>query len=442
MWTLPASPRGSSSVTAPRLLDCLCGVIGSRRSEEFLRGLSDAEWREIAQRAARHGLQPLLYSGLAAFPPGAIQVPAELLQSLREAFLMSGTKNQLLYLDLARVLSALQQDGVGVIVLKGAHLAELVYGNIALRPMGDIDLLVGRSDLAKTAARLRDLGYAADMSGLEIEDLVRGVSGKHLPSFFQPPHPRIEAHWSLSPGAGAENIGQLWKTARPATLAGVPARVLSPECLVLHLCLHMRLHCLEMGLKPLCDLAATLRRYRDELDWKEVLSLAGAWHEEKSVYVALALTADLLGEAAPREVLQSLRPPDFDQRWLDQARALALEPEPDAAPRLYTLLEDWGSAPLSGKARYLMRTAFPTREHMACYMLQHHSLPLTPCRKYTCYLTRALDVGGNALRMAGRLAARGLFHRAETAAHLARMRERALFGKWLNEHAAYNTEKP
>ena len=442
MWTPPASPRGSSSVTAPRLLDCLCNVIGNRRSDDILRGLSDADWREIAQLAARHGLQPLLYSRLASPSPAARHVPADLLQSLREAFLMNGTKNQLLYLDLARVLSVLQQNGVGVIALKGAHLAELVYGTIALRPMGDIDLLVGRHDLVKTAALLRDLGYTADMSGLEIEELVRGVYEKHLPSFFRPPHPRIEPHWSLSPEASPENIDQLWKTAKPATLAGVPTRVLSPECLLLHLCLHMRLHCLEMGLKPLCDIAVTLRRYRAVLDWKEVLSLAKAWHEEKSIYVALALTSDLLGEAVPEEVLQSLRPPDFEPRWLEQARTLTLNPEPDAAPRLYSLLEEWGSVPFSGKTRYLLRQAFPTREHMTCYMLQHHSVPLTSTRKYTCYLTRALDVAGHALRMVGRLAARGLFDRAETAAHLSRMRERALFGKWLNEHAAYNTEKP
>ncbi len=48
---------------------------------------------------------------------------------------------------------------IKTIVLKGAMLAETVYPNIALRSMGDIDLLIHKDDLDRAAKRILELGY-------------------------------------------------------------------------------------------------------------------------------------------------------------------------------------------------------------------------------------------------------------------------------------------
>jgi len=45
-----------------------------------------------------------------------------------------------------------------VIVLKGAYLAEAVYGDVALRPMCDTDLMVPRAELPRAQAVLLDMG--------------------------------------------------------------------------------------------------------------------------------------------------------------------------------------------------------------------------------------------------------------------------------------------
>jgi hypothetical protein len=57
----------------------------------------------------------------------------------------------LLYQELQTVLKTFKfrAASIAVIALKGAFLAELVYENIGLRAIGDVDLLVKKEDLEK-----------------------------------------------------------------------------------------------------------------------------------------------------------------------------------------------------------------------------------------------------------------------------------------------------
>ena len=234
------------------LLDCLNGPAPIPR--EPIEQFGESQWQALVNAAARHGLRPLLYERLAT-PSDSLKIPEAVLRELRESYLKNGLRNQLLYRDLARVLGELREDGIPVIVLKGAHLAALVYPRMALRVMGDIDLLVKRADLKQAASRLRQLGYAFETE-VDIEAFLTGFPPPmHLPPLFKPPHPRIELHWRIDPAQPLQEELDLWQRARPARLAGVDTLVLAPEDLVLHLCLHGGSHhLLELGLRPLCDL--------------------------------------------------------------------------------------------------------------------------------------------------------------------------------------------
>jgi hypothetical protein len=388
------------------LLDCLAES-PDRTTASRSGPRSESDWREVVALAARHGVSPLLYERLTAgtSPPA---VPERVLQTLREAFLMNGAKNALLYQELAQVLRKLQQDNVPVIVLKGAHLAALVYEKPALRTMVDIDLLVPKSDLARTASRLRDLGYFPE--GFEEIAASCEDSRHHLPLMLKPPGPGIEIHWTIANPIVPFSIDTagLWERARPATIAGVAARVLSPEDLLLHLCVHSASHGLAslglapspLGLRVLCDIAAIVRRHKHDLNWQHVQTRAIEWQAGKSVYQLLWLGKELLQVDVPGAVLASLQPRDFDQRWAALAReqvALAgAEPRPpdpveSVLGPLMVLGIQCRSAVRRGKIGLLLQTAFPSRGRMARYMARHHSAPLNPIRNYSCYLTRAID---------------------------------------------------
>jgi hypothetical protein len=128
------------------------------------------------------------------------------LERLRDGFLMNGAKNALLFKELAQVLKALEQANIPVIVLKGAHLTASVYSHMAVRTMGDIDLLVGRSDLEKSVSRLGDLGYFARTKVTDVATWCE--THRHWPRMFQPPPaPGIEIHWALTAPSQFSKIG-------------------------------------------------------------------------------------------------------------------------------------------------------------------------------------------------------------------------------------------
>ena len=91
--------------------------------------------------------------------------------------------------------------------------------------MGDLDLLVQRTDLERSAARLQELGYASDGCP-DIDAYCEKVN--HLPAFVRPGATSIEVHWAIEdPTCPFKiDIGGLWERARPAVIAGVETLVL------------------------------------------------------------------------------------------------------------------------------------------------------------------------------------------------------------------------
>ena len=337
------------------LLNCLAEP---RDQSSASRGTprSASDWGQVLALATLHNVAPLLYDRLIHasrithhVPPyqpstpelSTTPVPSNVLQRLREIHLMTGARNALLYRELGLVLQALQQENIPVIVLKGAHLAALVYRHIALRPISDLDLLVHPSDLERAAARLRDLGFSGPPTG-DIAVLCK--ESQNLPMLYKAPETGIELHWTpLSPTRlpAIANDGW-WQRSRPATIAGAPTRVLSPEDLLLHVCLHDACNQphgpFGLGLRPLSDIAEIIRRYRETLSWPEVQARAVEWRTERCVYLALWLARELLGAEVPESIMGGLCPRDFDERWAAVARKQVLE-APEAASRVAGLPE-------------------------------------------------------------------------------------------------------
>ncbi len=61
----------------------------------------------------------------------------DILLRLKKEYQWSLARNMILFDELNRVLKAFNEAGIEVIVLKGAALAQTVYPDIALRPMGE-----------------------------------------------------------------------------------------------------------------------------------------------------------------------------------------------------------------------------------------------------------------------------------------------------------------
>ncbi len=120
--------------------------------------LTAAEWEALLMEAGRQDVMPLLHYRL-QFRLERAAIPAPILESLQNAFLKNTAYISLLYRELQQILSACQQEGIPVILLKGSYLAKQVYPEIGLRPMSDMDLMVQPRDLPRAGAITERLGY-------------------------------------------------------------------------------------------------------------------------------------------------------------------------------------------------------------------------------------------------------------------------------------------
>jgi hypothetical protein len=361
-----------------------------------LERLSAADWDSFVQRTAKQSARivPLLYWRLKALHPDAA-IPAAIVQRLREIYLHDSLKRSTrLYHELAKVLRALRDNGISVIVLKGAHLSEIIYGDIALRPMSDVDLLVRKADLLRAGEILLELGYTPfSHRWREAVD----AASHHLPPFSKQDAAPVEIHWTVTRVADHYkrltahfqiDVDGLWKRARPASIADVQVLTLSPEDLLLHLCLHASYHHgFRVGLGDFCDITHTIQHYRDEMDWAQVQACARQWRADRCVYLVLRLAQELLEATVPDAVLNALVPDDFDPRFVVWAKEQVFAERDRGLPDMRNLARVQ-NVPLLQKVVIGLKTVFCPPEVVAVL----YSVSPRSKRIYLYYLVRLKDL--------------------------------------------------
>lgn len=328
-------------------------------------GLSGGEWEDLLHVSRRHHVTPLLYHRLSNSCPD-LPIAAEVLQSLRSGYLQSAARNVDLYHELGKVLGRLRQDDIQVIALKGAHLAAVVYDNIALRPMNDVDLLVRRADVGRAEGVLLGMGYRAAEHNRSIAKdnyhFTYALSGKGLV---------VELHWDFVPSSSCFTIdmNEVWERSGQSVLAGEDVMALSPEDHLLYLCLHTSKHLFDgMGLISFCDISRLIRHYGEELDWKQVRLGGERWGIEKSVHTALTLAAQMLGVYPPQDLMEAVQPIAVDQRLMLLGREQIFacgHRTPDDPGVSSTIAHLFGPHENKSKAALFLRRVFPPLHEMS-----------------------------------------------------------------------------
>jgi Uncharacterised nucleotidyltransferase len=341
----------ASSDLLPRILN----VSSGRDPAERLGRMSMQDWDALVAQAEIHQVAPLLFRHFQK-PEQPAAVPAAVMERLATSHQKTTANNEELFSHLAVVLTALREECLPVIALKGVHLAPTVYGDIALRPMRDVDLLAKGTDLQKIEEKLLGLGYHL----LEIPGTTTDYSThRHLAPFIKEGAPPIELHRTIdNSGRFRFEMEDLWKRARPLHIAGVEVLALSPEDLLLHLCLHAGVqHGFRVPLKHIYDIAAMIQCFSQELDWRKLVEAAELWGMKKAGYYALAVAQDLLGAPVPAEALAGLKTLECDDRMVTVIRDYVLLQFAYPAPSgIGAMVRARGSGE---RLRALIRSVFP-----------------------------------------------------------------------------------
>jgi hypothetical protein len=225
-------------------------------------------------------LLPMVYRNL-----GPDSLGEEIAGRLKGAYRLSWTRNQLLFRRATEAIGALEGAGIETMVLKGASLALLSYGDIGIRPMDDVDVLVPLSRTADAIDALSVAGWKADK-----DDPLGWAQVHHSMGLAGSGGGSVDLHWfALWQPARDE---ELWRASVPLELAGVATRAPCDADQLLLACVHGTPWSRLSPFRWIADAIAVIRHSGDRLDWDRVACEA----ERRRLTVATAAALAYLGE--------------------------------------------------------------------------------------------------------------------------------------------------
>lgn len=281
-------------------------------------------WPKVLSAARRHGIVPLVYeasSRSSKVPTGAQRALGhEFGQSAANSFFYAG--------ELVRLSKYFDEQGIAALAFKGPALALLLYGNLSLRTVRDLDLLVAKdqTDLALNA--LRDCGYTPVSGVGGAPPYVSANIRKHILLVHQVLGFSVELHWALTEPSFVFPLrfDEVWAERQMVTVMNQPIATLGREHMLLMMCAHGTNHCWG-SLKWICDIAQAVVSFSD-LDWNRLMTRAQALGGYRMLLVGLALAKEICGVELPKELQPHVRCEKVDRiRRAVQARLFS-ESEP------------------------------------------------------------------------------------------------------------------
>lgn len=382
------------------LLDCcrseIDDKIKKRLTESERKG---ADWNFFLEKARENGISALVYSRLKAVNKDCSLIPAIIFEELKKDYYLNAAKNSLILEELGKALETFRRAGFQVMALKGAALAEKVYGNIALRPMADVDLLVRKENLISLDEKLKMLGYwPADMPVNDID-----FSSTYLTTLdYQKTSGNsasFHIHWhfvnsTIPSESYIKNIKieNIWKDAEKTSVAGVETLAMAPHHLLIHLSEHsLRVtHSLSKFIF-FCDINEATNSYLKRLDWDRLIKECFSFNLNRMVYISLYLTSEFLGTKIPEDVLRKLRPERFTP---GEKIFLNMTSNNNRFPGLSYLVHLSMNRGMFKKIKFAARTLFPPLQVIA----QRNYLPRSKVSSMD-YLRRITEVSSHLFKI-------------------------------------------
>jgi Uncharacterised nucleotidyltransferase len=243
-----------------------------------------------------HRLIPLLSKTLAAQGADDRDLPR-----LKGVYQFNWYRNQRLLDDGAGLLGALEAAGVRTMLLRGAAMALVYYGDVGARPMNDLDVLLAADALGK-GRRIAEAGgwsrvaEARPLEQREAATILRNQEGRV-----------VRLHWSPSRNepvpAGSDH--PIWTRAIQVPFGNAATCVPSPADHLVYTCLDGARANSGSTLRWITD-ATVLLQSAPDLDWEVVVEQARRHRVSLLIAEALRYLVEVVDANVPSGPIEAL----------------------------------------------------------------------------------------------------------------------------------------
>ncbi|WP_234734742.1 nucleotidyltransferase domain-containing protein [Tellurirhabdus bombi] len=262
-------------------------------------------------------LMPLVYRNLE-------KTNDPLIPGLRGIYRHTWIRNQRFMLKAQQVIKTLQTAGIDTIALKGIALSLRYYGDMGVRLMNDLDVLVPPDKAEKAIQLLQEqpLGFQRSKFDYRYRRIL------HAMHMWDEEQTDMDLHWNLMvQHAYADADGPFWAARQPVTLAdGSVTSVLSPTHQLFHNIVHGFGWAGKPAIRWVADSYAIYAKAKAAIDWHELLSLAERYRFIIPIQQGLGILEKDFHLVLPAEVRQRLNQMQLDTLEKDYFTLLQKKP--------------------------------------------------------------------------------------------------------------------
>ncbi|HEX5233945.1 MAG TPA: nucleotidyltransferase family protein [Silvibacterium sp.] len=274
-------------------------------------------WRTFFDLASEHGLRLLVYQSLRATCWD--DVPPDIQSEWQQASQILTRRNLFLTRELLRINAAFQSADIFLAFMKGPIVAEMCYGDFALREFADLDLLIREADFSRAVELLERIGYERPWkhSNSKMLSFLKNVGEYAVSSDAL--QTAIDLHWRVATKATAlsPRLGDFPSGFHPVPIAGSSVLSFAPQDLPLYLAAQGGWDRWS-DLRRICDLAEFIRAY-PVIEWEPNLQAARRLGGLRSMLTGLSLASQLLGAELPETVADHIQRDPIVARLAEEA---------------------------------------------------------------------------------------------------------------------------
>jgi len=271
------------------------------------------DWEEVVSFCIRQRILLICYNIFKSAPD---QIPKDILSKCKTLYHQNSIRVIRLSKELIQVNRALSTVNIQSILMKGIGLSQILYNDFAVRPCGDIDLLVQPKDLSSVHKILFQRGYIDLLDWHPLRKKIYQYYSHHY-QFYHPQKMIIlELHRRyIAPSRSAHyDISGIWKRTKQINVLNENVQVMGDEDLLLYLIVHNSKE-LWWSLLHLYDIASLIL-VRPKLDWEFIIAEAESGRCIKRMLLTLILIEQIFEVQLPREIAKYMQNKSTDKSVL------------------------------------------------------------------------------------------------------------------------------